>query len=350
MFTVYAEKEALERIVVLNDETPNWYDIFCNHAEVCLNMTEEELAAELIEGTAISEFIKITGGRSPLPRKMFFDEVYANPAIIAEKPRAVFFLNYSSNNAASLQKAYGVVVQGREWIDDSILKGSFFRDLTKDAVFGSSDGKGWNHLIQFSLPPSNALIISDEHLFSNEENSENIGKANLISLVDAFLPAKLETSYHITIIASDAPGHPKPARSTVWCETMAQDLKTSIIPLRPYSIVFEIVFTSTLHKRRLMMNYVNAWCDKGFAVFRVGDGKTVRSDNDFTCNRIFNRTKADEGDTDFQSMEKALIKLKNKCHSVHQYIKNTGLPTTGFRILGDCNEDFVIRNRLINDA
>ena len=42
MFTVYSEKEIFENIVVFNEDTPNWFNIFCNHSEVCLNMTDDE--------------------------------------------------------------------------------------------------------------------------------------------------------------------------------------------------------------------------------------------------------------------------------------------------------------------
>ena len=349
MFTVYAEKDIFENIVVFNDQTPHWYSIFCNHSEVCLNMTDEELASEEVQGTPIFEFIMANGGRSPIALKDFFEAIYEDNKVIAEKPRSAFFLNYSKADADAIQSAYGVIVHGNEGIEDNVLKGSFFKDLPKDTVFENQASKGWQNLVSFSLPPSNAMVITDDYLFSNEENGQLVGKSNVIQLVNAFLPANLSIPYHLTILSNDNPEVGKPPRSKEWCERLAGELKAAIVALRPYPIVFEIVFTQTLHKRKLILNYINATCDKGFAVFRVNDGKTVRSDNDFRCDKVFARVEPHEGDTDYKAAESILLQLKQKCLSVRQFIANSGAGVNN-RILGDCNADKSLKNRLINDV
>lgn len=349
MFTIYSEKDIFENIVVFNDQTPHWYSIFCNHSEICLNMTDAELAIEEMQGTPIFEFIMANGGRSPIALKEFFDTIYEDNKVIADKPRSVFFLNYSKAEANTLQSSYGVVVQGNGDVEDSILKGSFFKDLPKDSVFENQTTKGWQNIVRFSLPPSNAMVITDDYLFSNEENGQLVGKTNVLQLVDAFLPPNLSIPYHLTILSNDNPEVGKPPRSKEWCERLAGELKASIIILRPYPIVFEIVFTQTLHKRKLILNYINATCDKGFAVFKVNDGKTVRSDNDFRCDKVFNRVEPHEGDTDYKAAEAILFQLKAKCQSVRQFIANSGA-TVNNRILGDCNADKSLKNRLINDV
>jgi hypothetical protein len=187
------------------------------------------------------------------------------------------------------------------------------------------------------------MVISDDFLFRNEENKQIVGKSNVIQLVDSILPATLDIPYHVTIITND---HDKPKK---WCENLAGELKAAISGLRPFQIVFELVFTDTIHKRTLIMNYINSTCDKGFAVFRVNDGKTVRDDNDFRCDRIFNRIEPQEGDTDYLVAESVLIQLKKKCRSVKQFITNAGASANN-RILGDCNADKSLKNRLINDV
>lgn len=349
MFTVYAEKDIFETIVVFNDQTPHWFNIFCNHSEVCLNITDEELASEELQGTPIFEFIMANGGRSPIALKEFFDSIYEDNKVIADKPRSAFFLNYSKADADAIQSAFGVIVHGNEGIEDNILKGSFFKDLPKDYVLENPTTKGWQNLVSFSLPPSNAMVITDDYLFSNEENGHIVGKSNVIQLVNAFLPANLSIPYHLTIFSNDNPEAGKPAKPKEWCERLAGELKAAILDLRPYPIVFEIVFTQTLHKRKLILNYINATCDKGFAVFRVSDGKTVRSDNDFRCDRLFARVEPQEGDTDYMAAESILLQLKRKCQSVRQFIANSGA-TVNNRILGDCNSDKSLKNRLINDV
>ncbi len=349
MFTVYAEKEIFENIVVFNDQAPHWFNIFCNHSKVCLNMTDEELASEELQGTPIFEFIMAKGGRSPSTKKVFFDDVYKDITIIADKPRSVFFLNYTKAEAEAIQADFGVLVHGNEEIEDNLLNGSFYKDLKKDSTFENQTTKGWQNLVSFSLPPSNAMVITDEYLFSNEENSQSVGKSNVIQLMEAFLPANLKVPYHLIIFSSDQPEIKKTAKSNTWCLRIANELKAEISALRSYPIIVEVVFAKTIHKRKIFSNYLNATCDKGFAVFKVKDGKTVISDNDFRCDRVFTRVNPEEGDTEFMTAEAILVQLKKHYKTVQQFINNAG-ENVNFRILGDCNPDKSIKNRLINDV
>lgn len=349
MFNVFAEKVIFENIVVFNDEAPHWYNIFCNHSDISLNMTKEELDAEEIPGTPIFEFIMANGGRSLNASKTLFDSIYNNNQIVADKPRSVYFLDYPKEQADKIQASFGVIVHGNEKVEDGILKGSFFKELLKDSVFENQTTKGWKNLVNFPLPPSNSMVVTDDYLFSNEEKGQVIGVGNLINLVDAFLPAKLVIPFHLIIISSDCPETNKPPKSANWCDKIVIALQSDISKLRPYPIVVEVVFTKSLHKRKLILNYINATCDKGFAVFKLSDSKTVRSDNDFRSNRVFTRVEIHEGDTEYQVDESDLLKLKEKCKSVRQFISNSG-PNVNNRVLGDCNPDKSIKNRLINDV
>jgi hypothetical protein len=350
MFTVYAEKSIFENIVLFKEKTPHWYSVLCNHSEICLNMTDAELQDEETEGSFIFEFIKANGGRGVSALSEYFDELYENPEIIAEKPRAAFLLNYSQEEAFNHQLAYGVIVLSADRIDDNILKGSFYKDLHVNDIIKANEKIGWQSMINFSLPPSNAMVITDDYLFSNEESGRNIGQENLIHLADALLPIELKVPYHICIISNDQPEMAKPPRSEQWCRTITDEIKRAISDLRPYEIIFEVVFTKTLHKRRLFLNYLNASCDRGFGVFRVADRSVVRSDNDFRCERIFNRIDIqEEGNSDYYSIEAGLMQLKKKCSSVKSFIANSRQLTQN-RVLGDCNPDFSLKNRLINDV
>lgn len=92
MFTVYTEKDAFENIVLYKENSPNWYNIFSNHAEVCINITEEDLSLELIPGAVIFEYVNSYGGRLPIALKYFFDEIYDDNSIVVSNPRSAFFL------------------------------------------------------------------------------------------------------------------------------------------------------------------------------------------------------------------------------------------------------------------
>ncbi|MBK7431910.1 MAG: hypothetical protein IPI62_13545 [Bacteroidetes bacterium] len=67
------------------------------------------------------------------------------------------------------KSAFGVICHGNEGIEDNILKGSFFKDLPKDSVFENPTTKGWQNLVSFSLPPSNAMVITDDYLLATKK-------------------------------------------------------------------------------------------------------------------------------------------------------------------------------------
>lgn len=349
MFKIYSEKEIFEELILFKDDFPNWNKIISNHSQVYLNMSEDELLNEEIPGKPIFEFIMANAGNSPKPLKAFFDRVYHDNSTVLEESRAAFFLNYSAIEASQIQNSFGVIVHGNTEINDKVLKGSFFKVLVKNTEYANANTKGWLNLISFPLPPSNAMVISDDYLFSNEENGQAVGKPNIIQLIDAFLPPLLNVDYHITIIANDNPEKGKPAKSKTWCVNLTEQLKVAINALRPYPIVLEIVFTKTPHKRTIILNYLNSTSDKGFAVFKVIDGKTVRESNDFRCDRIFNRMELEEGDTDFKVVGEILQELKQKCLSVGQFIRNSS-DNVNYRIMGDCNADFSLQNRLLKQV
>jgi hypothetical protein len=344
MFVIYSEKEIFEDIILYKDQYLNWYNTLCWHADVCLNLTDDELENEKIEGTLIFEFIKAKGGtgKSLNALKPFFDEIYDDYSQIAEKPRSVFLLKCTKEKADSLQSDFGVMVLCRENIDDSVLRGTYYKDLPKGMIIENQKGTGWNGLITFPLPPSNTLVLTDDYLFKNEENGKNIGEINLVELLDVFLPSVLKTEYHIAVFTNDD------GKTEVWCESLVNRLKTAIVSLRTYPIVFEVVFTKTIHKRKMVLNYLNTTCDKGYSVFKTDDKKTIKDDNDFRADRVFNRIDPNEGDTDFGSAENTIMQLKRKSQDVIEFITQSGA-IENRRILGDCNSNHTLRNRLIND-
>lgn len=343
MFTVYSEKEIFENIVVFNDKTPNWYKIFCHHSDVCLNMTEAELKAEEKQGTPIFEFILSNGGRSPIPLKSYFNQIYQDNSLVINNPRSVFFLDISPAVANNLQESFGVIVQSAGSINDNILTGTSYKELPLGSIIGSTMVSGWKTLFNFTLPPCNSLVISDDYLFSHEHRGRLIGSENFISIVDAVLPAKFGDNFQILVIADDC------GRSDAACAKIAGDLKARIIALRSYPITFELVFTDTLHKRKMFSNYLSITCDKGFEMFDIEDNITVRVHNDFRHERSFTRNDPSEGETVFSSDEKLLQQIKAKCNSVKQYINNNHQDANR-RILCDCRPDKSIRNRLLNDV
>lgn len=349
MFTIYSEKDIFEKIILCNEETPNWYSIFCNHSEVCLNMSDEELIAEETDGTPIFEFIKANGGRSPIALQEYFETIYHDNSAIAAKVRAAFFLKYSKAEADLLQSGYGVIVQSQESIDDNLLTGSFKTKLLKGEVIEDEHNIGWRKLLTFTFPPSNSIVISDNYLL---QSTERVGKTydasgvkNILWLLDVLLPTKLSIPYHVTILSEDND------QPEAWRNKIGGDLNSAINSLRDYEINVEIVFVKSelLHERVLMMNYINASCEHGFYVFKAKDGKTVHVVNKLQINSYFSILNNSQGETEYHIATKDLWVIKDICNNLASHIHAKSKVYRG-AILGGCNPNKSIKNRLINDV
>lgn len=349
MINIYADKEAFENIALFNEKYPNWFQIFCDHADVCLNISKKDYEIEKVSNPILQEFIKINSGREPIPLSSYFEGIANDNSIIAEQPRSVFFLNISKEEAAELQQSFGVIVQGSNDIDDTVLNNSFSKDLIKDEIIEETGKIGWKSLIKFDLPPSNALVIADSYLLPSIERVGqkyiSSGKQNIIWLLDAILPPTLKVDYHITILSEDND------QSEAWRMQMAGNLKTEINNLRPYNINVEVVFIKSehFHKRRLLMNYLNGFCDRGFYVFKVKDGKSVHVTNELRLNAFFSSLNNHSGDTEFEVSTKALHLIKTEGERLANHIRSGANIYQG-AIMGDCKTSKSLKNRLINDV
>jgi hypothetical protein len=342
-FIVYAEKKAFDEIT-FNGSYPNLKSIFTNHSTIFLNLTKDEVKEDILsEGEIFFYLHAYPGANIPKAYPAQFRNVYDDFSTLVFTPRSIYFLNIAKHDADSLQQQYGIIVQSSNDISDNILRGGAHRELNKDMVLNDGIGSGWKSLFDFTLPPSNSLVVTDDWLFKNEEMGNIIGETNIVNFIDAILPIGLLTDFHILIITDDQ------ARTQLLCERLVVDLSSRIKVLREYPIVFELVFADTIHKRKAILNYISITCDKGFAMFRLSDNLTIRDDNDFRYERVFNRIEKEEGDTVFYSDTLLLHKIKDKCISVRQYITNRHQEPNR-RILGDCNPDKSLKNRLINDV
>jgi len=342
MFTVFAEKDIFEDILIDNIKNPNWFGIFCNHSEICLNITDEELYIEMSYDSPISYFYKITGGKEPKALKGFFGDIYNNKSIISKCPRSAFLLNMTKKEAEDLQKSFGIVVQAKGEIDDEILKGTYYKNLPINTICEAGTKIGWHQLLDIPLSPMNAIVLSDNFLFANDDGIR--GKLNFIQFIESILPDELGVDFHILLIAQE-----HKLKDVIWCNTILDEIKLAISQLnKPYNIIFELVFAETIHKRIAISNYATITPDKGFAVFKTQDVKTVHEDTEIQVDRIFNRIHKHEGDTEYENANYSLDSIKTKCKSVAQYIILRS-NDKNYRILGDCNPDNTLKNRLIND-
>ena len=348
-FVVYTEKKAFDEIT-FNGNYPNLRRVFTNHATIVLNLTQQELQDNIDAEGEIFYFLHANAGaKLPIAYPAQFENVYQDNASVVSTPRSIYFLNITKPEADTMKTAFGILVQSSEAIDDNALTGTYFKELKKDQKIESAGKIGWMQLLDFEIPPSNAVIISDSYLLNDTEtigeNTFSVGKENLIKLLNKLLPVGLQIEYHVTIVSEDYD------RTQEWKAKIAGDLNTAIKNLRPYDINVEIIFVKSehFHKRRLIMNYVNASCDKGFSVFRVRDGKTVKSVNDIRFNRVFSNLDNLGGDTDFDSATEGLQSIKQVSLELAAHIRS-GADVYRGAIMGGCKADRTPKNRLINDV
>lgn len=348
MFTVYAEREIFESIILSNSEIPHWHEIFSHHAAICLNMTDADLNAENVEGTVIYEFIKATDSLNVYALNEMFDSFYDDKFTLLHHSRSVFFLNITDSESENIQRELGVLAYGGNYKNNCHLKGTYFSTLYEGSIFEDGSSRGWKKLVK-SLPSvvSNAMVISDSYLFDNEQNGENIGVINTIQLIDSLLPSSLSIPYHIMIFSNDNPGgeRAKAPYSHEKCKNIVNKLKIGIKALRNYDIICEVVFSKTMHKRIAILNYINITCDKGFALFKIDDNKTIRSRNDIRATCLFNN-KPNEGESEYLVAETTLSELKKDYLSICQWISNQGQSTHN-RIFGDVDDSISLQNRLL---
>ncbi|MGE5355617.1 MAG: MIT C-terminal domain-containing protein [Deltaproteobacteria bacterium] len=306
-------------------------------------MSDDDYEVEKLTNPVLEEFIKLNTGREPEPLKYHFDNVYADSSTVVSTPRAVYFLDISKNAADEIQQNYGVLIQSSEAIDDSLLRNTYYRILPINTICNSDGNTGWNHLLKNRIPPINSIVISDNFLFTNEDGIR--GYKNIVQLFEAVFPDKLSTDFNVLLIAQEHKN-----KNADWCNKLAGDIKTAINNLKkPYNIVFEMIFAETIHKRIAISNYFTITPDKGFAIFKSDDLSIVHEETEIQIDRIFHRISQNEGDTEYFNAEYSLEGIKKICETVAQYISNRP-NDKNYRIMGDCNADKSVKNRLINDV
>ncbi|MCL4283294.1 MAG: hypothetical protein KJZ58_13660 [Flavobacteriales bacterium] len=341
---VYSEVSIFEEIALYPGKYPNWSVILNKHAEVCLNISQAELNAQLVEGEVLFEYVKAAEGKEPVALDSYFAALYADPDEMLVHPRAAFLLKHDGKEAARLTAEYGLVVQSAESLDDAVLVSpALFMDLPKDRVFEAGGKKGWHVLMAVDLPPSNSMVIVDPYVLTSSN-----GLSNLKQLCDAVLPASLKVAYHIAVICSHV--NNSSPKSETWRTQEAGKIIAAIRKLRSYDIDVEVVFEDAedYHRRRVVFNYANLTCDKGFAVFKTADGKTVATVNDTSFKRAFHDPTI-VGDSQYTSGTTDLETVKRRTNNLAAHITSKIALDKG-SICGACNPDKTLKNRLINDV
>ena len=339
MFAVYTEISDFENIIFLEDHKyPNWNKVFRKNVDIILNTTDQELDKEIENpDSPISLFLQSSASaKIPIALQPYFDELKENLKMAIDHPQSVFMLDVAKEEVDFIKENYGVAMFASDDLVDDYFTRGYYKEVSKSGKFID----GWKSLLDIPLPISNAMVLSDEYLFSNEERGANLGEENLIGLLDAMLPEFLSVDYHLTVITGNS------KKSIEFWTKLAGRINSKINTLRDYPVNFELVISETIHKRRLVTNFLNCWADKGFDLFKNSDKEIIRQENDFHVYEIFHNLN-NHGTSHYDSIVNALKQLSDICAQTTDRVKKDGQTLDGM-ILGACNSDKSVKNRLLN--
>ena len=254
-----------------------------------------------------------------------------HPEVIAMYPSSVFILDIDENEAASLQRRFGVIVQSFKHLDDTILTSVSRKDIYTEK---DDSDLGWDYVFNgVSDIPVNAVIINDRNLFSNDQvikdKDGNVtqnrlsGVKNVGSILNAILPKTLEVPFHVLIVCDKA-GIEK--RLTVknlitYLNDIKKELKKQLNI--QYHIVMELLAVSSqsmlyenTHNRRILTNYALLTFDHKINAF---DGKRSTATQRITINKLFSYEHLKEMSPFVKEYNRQLKNLRE----YKEYVKDT---------------------------
>lgn len=337
---IYLAQQDIENILFNDEKYPNLFQIVKGHARLFVNLEPDELDAFLYE---MNELVDNLIYDIPIyPQKETFDAIKADCNIIISKSKAIFFLDIPSDEANSLSRKYGIIVQSSRNIKDDILQLSYYKYFEKNQKYGGVSDGWTNSLKGLELPPYNSLVITDDYLLANTIQDKNVGFENLKMMLNAILPKELGTTFHLLIIT------PMEKISTKKADRLNGELKAYLRTIRPYDFNLEFVFRDTIHPRKAFANYFVIVCDKGFKLFNPIDKSSgYEEENDVRFSSLLHDASQIRGDSYLMASKKELVKIRKLCNELSERI-NMGVPDHSKRIIGDTNKDKTVRNRLLN--
>lgn len=339
MLKIYTDLSLFEQVLCDEDDDV-MLGIFSHHAEILMNISDADLEREEEKQDFVFHYQMAQGNRSIVALDYHFDNLDSDDVHYSNDPRALYLRDIADHDRDRISGGQGIMLLNASNLGSHQLDYFFDKDLHEGQVCKEGDNIGWHALLPDDLPPCNALVISDNHLFANENGVR--GEQNICQLYERLLPDSLRCDFHLLLIAPEHKDY-----DTQSCAQLCGRIKSFLSHLnKPYSILFELVFAETIHKRIAIANYYSIIMDKGFAAFKTGDLQTAHEDTDIQIKGLFAVRSASQTSGLDQS-NRRLLKVRQKVESVKEYISNRR-EDKNYRIFGDCNKDKSVNNRLIN--
>lgn len=208
------------------------------------------------------------------------NEIKLNYSKVLDYPTSVFFLDISKPEALKVQEEYGVICKNENDVDGT--------ELSEDREIVSCKGEkghNWSEFLgEVKKMPTNALVVSDRYLFSNDKLSgkdARDGRDNLICIVDSILPMSFSFKYDYQVLVLYSQNNCK-----LEFNELSKEISERITQLRSYPICVEIISLSSYdylyeetHNRRIITNY---------HVIRTEHKTNAFKDDTSTCSQVLN--------------------------------------------------------------
>lgn len=339
---VFLTKETFEEIAVFDDIYPNLNHIFRESAVFILDMTEEELDQSIDDTESDFAVFCNSYNIKTIAKPSILNSMLNNKDELIKNCRSLFIMDVNEQEARKVQEEYGILVLSKRNIDDNIFNQRFWRHyfIKGEKIQGDAISEWIDTLKNIPWLPTNSLIISDNYLFAGTDSAPLSNCVeNIKGLLDAILPHKLKTDFHI-LITTRHPSCNEQRRNQIIGE-----IKSYIQSKREYMIILEFIFYDSIHQRKVITNYNVMVGDKGFINFN-NRKKCIIDDNPTYAYTVFQNIKDSIGDTEY-GMTTIDLEYIDKISKMVKKINENGVKDHTKRILGNCAKDKTVNNRLL---
>lgn len=330
----YCSLEALEEIYAFQDEAEytTLHQVLTTHHHICVHLPEDDLDEQMRRSKCLLYFAKRatrSKGYDVSATPQTYQEVLKSTDT-SDLAGTVFVVDDAPEECAQWSHDYGVCVVSRHapevavYLTKELARKEIRIAKTYRTSLGNIERTGWDSVLtprpaHWQEVPLNALVIIDNYLLGEKGDKLALGQENLISLLDAVMPARLEMDFHLLLVTNNGGAFLKSKNLTELARQVSASLK------RPYETKIGVVTRKDgpEHRRAIISNYYFGASHHGFACF---DGHEAKWANDLVVSGLFSGVAEPGYDVPWLSMHDELRAVRI------QRDKNLKLrnPTTGY--------------------
>lgn len=312
---IYASVKAAKELLF----SERWLKIINEFCDINIDVTEEELNDLECQGEPDENpfFQLMNSSDSAIASKSEIEEIKKDYSRVLESPSAIFLLDISVEDAATIEKEYGVICKSdREPLKEDILSGS--REIV--SIEGSLKHNWKEFLSDIKHEPTNTVIINDRYVFAHDDKQNTPGIDSVMGVLDAILPTTFSANvpYHVLIVYSEANNNKEGGKVT--CKMSFDKLLTALnkrkkelgrdygINIELWSIPCNSYGYEKTHNRRVITNYHLIRCEHTLNAFNNGKATTSQTIN---YDAFFSRGINDASDAPYISTDLLLSDLSD---------------------------------------